>query len=112
MALINNYAVSAVYAVAAFLVYSVVLAIYRLYFHPLAKFPGPKLAAVTLWFVPPLTLFPPYNVNKLRYEFYFDVVKQGSHIWKLRELHEEYGTYSRHMRRVQTVLKILRFGAD
>ena len=56
------------------LLYSVVVAIYRLYLSPLSKFPGPKLAAATLW-----------------YEFYYDVIKQGRYEWKIKELHEQYG---------------------
>ena len=56
------------------LIYLVTLAVYRLYFSPLAQFPGPKLAALTLW-----------------YEFYHDVIKRGRYTWKIGELHKRYG---------------------
>ncbi|KAI9785213.1 MAG: hypothetical protein M1835_003379 [Candelina submexicana] len=49
-------------------------AIYRLYVSPIAKFPGPKLAALTFW-----------------YEFYYDVYKRGKYTWKLKELHQDFG---------------------
>jgi hypothetical protein len=55
--------------------YGVSLVVYRLFFHPLAKFPGPKLAAATLW-----------------YEFYYDVVQPGQFFRKIQELHCKYGT--------------------
>ncbi|KAL8663142.1 MAG: hypothetical protein Q9168_008143 [Polycauliona sp. 1 TL-2023] len=55
-------------------IYIVILVIFRLYFSPLAKFPGPKLAAASLW-----------------YEFYFDVVKRGRYTWRIAELHAQYG---------------------
>lgn len=61
--------------VASLPLYFVSLALYRLYLHPLAKFPGPKLAAVTR-----------------RYEAYYDVVKSGAYMFKIGELHEKYGT--------------------
>ncbi len=54
--------------------YFVSLAIYRLYFSPISRFPGPKLAALSNW-----------------YEFYYDVVKQGSFTWHIKELHKKYG---------------------
>jgi hypothetical protein len=54
--------------------YVVVGAVYRLYFHPLAKFPGRKLAALTFW-----------------NEFYYDVVKRGLYSFEIAKMHEQYG---------------------
>lgn len=52
---------------------------YRLYLSPLAKFPGPKLAAATLW-----------------YEFYYDNILKGQYTFKIMDLHKKYGwLYSR-----------------
>jgi len=51
-----------------------VVAVYRLFFHPLAKFPGPKLAAVTRW-----------------YEAYYDVYLNGQYQFQIGELHKKYG---------------------
>ena len=48
--------------------------VYRLYLSPIARFPGPWYAAVTLW-----------------YEFYWDAIKRGRYEWKIAELHEKYG---------------------
>ncbi|KAL9121742.1 MAG: hypothetical protein Q9187_001696 [Circinaria calcarea] len=48
--------------------------LYRLLLSPLAKFPGPRLAALTSW-----------------YEFYYDVVQPGQYVFKIRDLHAEYG---------------------
>ncbi|KAL1636290.1 hypothetical protein SLS56_001270 [Neofusicoccum ribis] len=62
------------YAVALGIVYGLSLVVYRLYFHPLARFPGRKLAAATLW-----------------YEFYYDVVKPGLYHQEVSRMHEEFG---------------------
>lgn len=62
------------YALVAVLFYAAYGAIYRLYFSPIAHFPGRKLAALTFW-----------------YEFYFDVVKRGNYVWEIRKMHETYG---------------------
>ena len=48
--------------------------IYRLFLSPLASIPGPRLAALTSW-----------------YEFYYDVIKPGQYVFKIKDLHEEYG---------------------
>ncbi|KAK2766809.1 hypothetical protein FQN54_006123 [Arachnomyces sp. PD_36] len=58
----------------AWIAYLVTGGIYRLYFHPLANFPGPKIAALTGW-----------------YECYHDLFRHGMLIWKLQELHDQYG---------------------
>jgi hypothetical protein len=36
----------------AIVLYLITGAVYRVYLSPLAKFPGPKLAALTLWYIP------------------------------------------------------------
>lgn len=59
---------------AVVLFYLVTLASYRLFLHPLATFPGPKLAAITRY-----------------YEAYYDIVKNGEYTFKIAELHKEYG---------------------
>lgn len=50
------------------------IAFYRLFYHPLARFPGPKHAAISRW-----------------HEFYFDVYKQGKFIFWIEEQHKKYG---------------------
>lgn len=54
------------------------LALYRLTLDPLARFPGPRLAAVTRW-----------------YEAYYDVVLGGQYTFKIRQMHKQYGRYMR-----------------
>lgn len=65
---------SALVATATFIVYCFTVAVYRLFFHPLSNFPGPRLASLTLW-----------------YEFYYDVVLEGQWIFKIQAMHEKYG---------------------
>ncbi|KAJ4382010.1 hypothetical protein N0V86_002336 [Didymella sp. IMI 355093] len=60
--------------VCIYLAYGVLLALYRIYLHPLSKYPGPRLAAATRW-----------------YEFYFDVIKRGRFAWEIKRMHEVYG---------------------
>jgi hypothetical protein len=61
------------------LAHGVALAIYRLFFHPLVAFPGPKLTAITKW-----------------YETYFDVFKApgGTFMYEIEKMHERYGEFS------------------
>ncbi|KAJ5496031.1 Cytochrome monooxygenase lcsI [Penicillium diatomitis] len=54
------------------LIYGVVIIVYRLFFSPLAKFPGPKLAACT-------------NLPNLYW------LVTGKHHLKIKELHDQYG---------------------
>lgn len=61
-------------AVSSVSIYIISCAVYRLYLSPISKFPGPKLAALTLW-----------------YEFYYDVVRTGSYMAEIKEMHNKYG---------------------
>ena len=59
---------------ASFIMYGILLVIYRLFFSPIAGFPGPKIAAATAW-----------------YEFYYDVIGRGKYYAKICEMHDKYG---------------------
>ncbi|KAF5389775.1 hypothetical protein D9757_006013 [Collybiopsis confluens] len=58
----------------ALLSYFTAVSLYRLYFHPLRKFPGPVLAALTAW-----------------YEGYFNLVLGGKFVVELERLHKLHG---------------------
>ncbi|KAI0474825.1 putative cytochrome P450 [Xylaria cf. heliscus] len=58
----------------AFGVYLLFTWIYNVYFHALAGFPGPKIAAASGL-----------------YEFYHDVVRGGQYLYKIEEMHRKYG---------------------
>jgi hypothetical protein len=55
--------------------YNLVMVIYRLYFHKLSKFPGPRLAAATGF-----------------YEVYFSIWGAGIFEYEINEMHRKYGT--------------------
>jgi len=60
-----------------FVLYVISLYLYRLLLHPLRKYPGPKLAAVSNW-----------------YEFYYDVIQEGAFTFHIQDLHKQYGLTS------------------
>jgi hypothetical protein len=62
------------YAAVLTLLYFIYGIIYRLYLSPIAKIPGPNLAAATGWF-----------------EFYHDIIHYGRYIFKIMDLQREYG---------------------
>ena len=76
MAFLENFIYPSYLSLAAglSLIYFIGLVVHRLYLSPLAKFPGPRLAALTLW-----------------YEFYYDVIKGGKYTWEIGKMHEKYG---------------------
>ncbi|KAK8087643.1 hypothetical protein PG997_002604 [Apiospora hydei] len=71
---IMNPAVEWYMLVVAVLAYYATLAVYRLFLSPLARFPGPKLAAISRW-----------------YEAYYDVLQNGKYTLKIAQLHKQYG---------------------
>jgi hypothetical protein len=67
------FAYSLAYSLAAILLW---LVLSRLVFHPLAKYPGPKLAGLT-------------SLYEDLYEVYGDA--NYDYIWRIKELHDRYG---------------------
>ena len=61
-------------AAATVAVYLASLIFYRLLLHPLSRFPGPKLAAISRW-----------------YEAYYDAIQEGQYTFKISEMHKKYG---------------------
>ncbi|UKZ75992.1 hypothetical protein TrVFT333_003688 [Trichoderma virens FT-333] len=57
-------------------IYNVYLVIYRLWFSPVAKFPGPKFAAASFW-----------------YEFYYDYWLDGKYLFEVEKMHKKYGSH-------------------
>jgi hypothetical protein len=67
---------ASVFVVVQYIAYWFIVYVYRITLHPLARFPGPKLAALTFW-----------------YETYFDVwPHDGRYTWQIQKLHEKYGS--------------------
>lgn len=62
------------FALLTYLSYLAGLVLYRLYFHPLSRFPGPASAAISRW-----------------PEFYHEVIKQGQFSKVIDQYHEKYG---------------------
>ncbi|KPI46010.1 Trichodiene oxygenase [Cyphellophora attinorum] len=62
------------YVPLAYAIFFLLRSIYRLYLHPLARYPGPRLAAATLW-----------------YQVYFEVFLVGRFSQQLDRLHDQYG---------------------
>lgn len=59
-----------------YLVYCIIIVNRRLFFHPLSKVPGPRLAAATKW-----------------YETYYELVSGGGGMYTMRikDMHAKYG---------------------
>lgn len=62
--------------VTSYIAFIICRSIYRLTFHPLARFPGPKLAAITKW-----------------YERYFELIQRptGQYFREIDRMHDRYG---------------------
>jgi len=73
----QRFTILATLAVSGCFLYLLGMAIYRLYLHPLAKFPGPKLAALTQWV-----------------ETYYELRNPGGQfIWAYQKWYEQYGSF-------------------
>lgn len=63
-----------IYVAAALFIYVLWVAVYRVFFHPLAHIPGPLLPKLTSW-----------------HECFHDLILGGKHPWELKRMHAVYG---------------------
>ncbi|KAI1424146.1 cytochrome P450 [Xylaria sp. FL1777] len=61
-------------SVIAYFIWSVCMGVYRVTFHPLARIPGSKIAAMSYW-----------------YEVYYEVVLGGQYFKRIKDMHREFG---------------------
>lgn len=73
----SSFTIFSIVSLILLVAYGVVLAVYRLRCSPLARFPGPKLAALTQY-----------------YEAYYDLVSGGggNYTRRIKKMHVTYGT--------------------
>jgi hypothetical protein len=74
MSYLEQYHSCLLYILLVGVLYTCSIAIYHLKFSPLAKFPGPRIAAITRF-----------------YEAYFQLIKGGTFTWHIDDLHKKYG---------------------
>jgi hypothetical protein len=67
---LNTSSVVVSVSIGSIITYVASICISRLYFHSLAKSPGPWLAAVATW-----------------YEGYYDIIHQGRYIFEVEKMH-------------------------
>lgn len=72
--------------------YLVYGAIWRLYFSPIAMFPGPRFAALTFW-------------NQL----YYDIILGGKYTWKIADYHKAYGRLSNGLLLILKIERLVNF---
>ena len=71
-----SYGTAALGLMVSLALYAAALVIYRLFFSPLAGFPGPKMAAATGY-----------------YESYYDMILKGQYVFQIKEMHKTHGQF-------------------
>lgn len=87
--------------ISVYILYWLVQAAYRLFFHPLSKYSGSPVAAIsTAWWVRPansLRITADRELmlcrNFYRYEWYWNIYKQGAMLFEIERLHKKHGKY-------------------
>jgi hypothetical protein len=79
----------------ATLAVGILFSTWRIYLCPWSRFPGPKLAALSSWYLCDsrsiLTILLLANLAMTRYEWYWEVYRKGKLTSHLEDLHKLYG---------------------